>query len=326
MGNIKHINKNNGYDKCTGCHVCTLCCPVFQQTHDNVLTVFGRARALQGGASVKDLEESIVACILCGACEPACPFEIDTVNSTISIRSELANENDSQLVEQILKKNTLKFPATSENKNSSYFLAGNILKANKALFSKTLELLNQDSKILTVENDGSELIKMIEAGLQPTGEQKEQFLKQFKGAKKLIVSDGLLQRFLKKWLPKIKIFSLGETLLNNSSIRSALKPSDMYIIETRGFNSDFKRQVKLYDKLRKETGCLLNLDLQRIAIPTGAACIQKQLDSNSIDPEKQIRWILEGHNPERIICENTEDMKPFQQAIQLKVIHVSELV
>ena len=100
----------------------------------------------------------------------------------------------------------------------------------------------------------------------------------------------------------------------------------MYIIEARGYNSDFNRQVKLYDKLRKETDCLLNLDLQRVAIPTGALCIQKQLNTNIIDTQKQIGWILEGHIPERIICEDIKDMKSFQQATRLKVIHISELV
>jgi Fe-S oxidoreductase len=95
-------NKTNGYDKCTGCHVCTLCCPVFQQTHDNLLTVFGRARALQGGAAVKDIMDSIGACILCGACEPACPFEIDTVDFTLSVRAEIAGKNDPSPVEKRL--------------------------------------------------------------------------------------------------------------------------------------------------------------------------------------------------------------------------------
>jgi hypothetical protein len=187
-------------------------------------------------------------------------------------------------------------------------------------------LLNLDAEILIAENDGSEIIEMIETGLYPTGAEKEKFLNQFRKAKKLIVSEGLLQRFLREWLQKTEISGLGETFLNNSTVRSALKPSDMYIIETRGFNSDFKRLVKTYDRLRKETGCMLNLDLQRIAIPTGAACMQKQLNRNSIDPKKQIEWILEGHKPERIICENIEDMKPFQETVPVEVIHVSELV
>ena len=317
--------KDNLYNKCTGCHVCTLCCPVFQQTHDNELTVFGRALASQRGAAVKDLKESIMACILCGACEPACPFELDTVNFTISIRAKLASNKDSSLVEQMYKGETVEDSKASENRSNNYFLAGNILKEDEVLLAKTIELLNQDFEVLTLENDGSELIKMLEAGLQPEDEQKKQFLKQLKGAKRLIVSDGLLQRFLRNWLPETMICSLGESLINNRSIRSAIKPSDMYIIETRGFNSDFKRQVKLYDELRKETGCLLNLDLQRIAIPTGAACVQELSDTNILEPQKQIQWILEGHKPERIICESIEDMKPFQQT-PLKVIHISELV
>ena len=63
----------NDYRACTGCGICVLPCPVWQETRDLSLTLAGRALALQGGATALDLRESLEACVTCGACEPVCP-------------------------------------------------------------------------------------------------------------------------------------------------------------------------------------------------------------------------------------------------------------
>ena len=81
-----------GYEKCNGCRVCTLPCPVWRETHDISLTHCGRARAIQCGVSPEDIRESIMSCILCGACESVCPSGIDTVGMTIDLRYMLNRE------------------------------------------------------------------------------------------------------------------------------------------------------------------------------------------------------------------------------------------
>ena len=101
-----------GYEKCNGCRVCTLPCPVWRQTHDFSLTHAGRARAIQCGASPEDINDSILSCILCGACESVCPFGIDTVGVTIDLRSMLNKEKiasesrEERISESLNKKKT----------------------------------------------------------------------------------------------------------------------------------------------------------------------------------------------------------------------------
>jgi Fe-S oxidoreductase len=68
-----HSLPHNAYSACTGCSLCLLVCPVWRKSHDIRLTPHGRAKALQHGATIADITESIESCTLCGACEPACP-------------------------------------------------------------------------------------------------------------------------------------------------------------------------------------------------------------------------------------------------------------
>ena len=66
-----------------------------------------------------------------------------------------------------------------------------------------------------------------------------------------------------------------------------------------------------YDDLRKETGCAMNLDLQRIAIP---AC-----------DEAEARWMLKGRRPARIVVENPADRDILRRVADVPVLHLAEL-
>ena len=95
------------------------------------------------------------------------------------------------------------------------------------------------------------------------------------------------------------------------------------MIETRAYNANRREFVALYDALRQETGCFMNLDLQRVATPTGAASMQHREGlATIISIEEQVKWLLEGRNAERIVVESLDDHEAFTAYTKLPVVHL----
>ncbi len=82
-------NTSKNYSECSGCGVCSLVCPVWTQSRDISLTLWGRAKAVQGGAHAEDIRDSLEACVSCGACEVVCPESISAHTTDNTYRSEL---------------------------------------------------------------------------------------------------------------------------------------------------------------------------------------------------------------------------------------------
>ncbi|MGD9157587.1 MAG: (Fe-S)-binding protein [Desulfobacteraceae bacterium] len=306
-----------GYEKCNGCRVCTLPCPVWHETRDISLTHCGRARAIQCGASPEDIRESIMACILCGACESVCPFGIDTVGMTIDLRYMLNKEKSvSASTEERISENT--------NRKGIYprlFLPGKQLRSHEQLILNIHNILD-DSETAIAYDDGSDISRAVESGASVSDERKEQFIRSVSGARELVVADGILQRVLKKWLPDLKVTWLGMAILNKINVKGLLGPEDLYIIETRGYNGAREEMVREYDLIRKKTGCQMNMDLHRSAIPTGSGSVYLKV----VSPEEQASWIIKGREFKRIIVENPEDISVFRKVTDARVINVSDLI
>jgi len=285
------------YRACTGCGICVLPCPVWQQTRDLSLTLAGRALALQGGATAGELRESLEACVTCGACEPVCPEEIDTVGMTLELR----------------KAAPLFLPELhAKNGQKGSFLPGDSLRKHR-LCDVVLERLTVSPV------DGSDIAAAIEAGRPIAPDRLTQFLESLTGTE-LIADDGILHRPLRSW--GFTVIGLGEALLRR---RPALHATDLYVIETRGYHADFPRLVRFYDELRQRVGCEMNLDLQRAAIATGAASLQHRTGRGQVEAAEQARWILEGRDVKRVVVECVDDIEPFAQITDVPVVHLAEV-
>ena len=275
---------------CTGCGVCLLVCPVWRERRDLRLTPKGRARALQHGATRAELAASIAGCTLCGACEPACPEELPLVDMVMALRREAdlpAGADD-----------------FSARKDKSYLLAGQALRANAALLKSSLQCFPGHD---LAADDGDDIAAALESGAVLDAARLEAFLASLAQARRLVVGNALLLRFLRRWLPGITAMGLGEALL--PATRSKIAPRDLYVIDARAYNLDQARLVGHYDALRAMSGCHMNLDLQRIAVPAAG----------------QGDWILEGRDVERIVVEDAADRDAFA-ASGRPVVHVLELV
>jgi NAD-dependent dihydropyrimidine dehydrogenase PreA subunit len=311
-----------GHEACTGCALCLLPCPVWWQTHDPRLTPMGRARALQGGAAAETLVPSVEACVLCGACEPICPERIDTVGMTLTLRQQLVTRGALPLAERARATRAEPPHADSGGVESglTLLLTG---PAEREMIPAILRHLGESAA--RASDDGHDLSLALEVGLPIDPDREQRFLSPLASARRLVVAEGLMHRFLRERLPRVTVVGIAEALLAVRALRAALRPTDLLAFEPRGYHADFTRLVRLYDELRRETGCLTNLDLHRLAIPTGAGSAQARLGASSVSQAEQARWILEGRAPTRVVVESEQDRAPFARALRVPVVHLAEL-
>lgn len=297
---------------CNGCAVCALSCPVWLQTHDQFLTFSGRMRAIQGGATPQDISASLRACVLCGSCEPVCSYGMDTVAKTIEMLSTLTADKVSGPPAQ---------SGSAPGARGRVALLNSLITDNAAIRDKVMQSLGTGVDVYG--DNGQDISLALEGvGTVDPGRVGE-FINNLKGAAGIVTTDGLLYRLIKRLLPGAGLSGIGEELLKLPEFRRQLYPDDLYVIDTRTYHADFKRLVVFYDELRKETGCMMNLDLHRVATPTGASLARR--GAGVVDPLKQARWILKGRDAARIIVEKIEDMEPFRKASDLPVLFIGEM-
>ncbi len=305
--------------QCNGCGVCMLSCPVWHQHHTKALTYCGRTRALIGGADEEELAPAARGCILCGSCEPLCPMGIRTQQSTIRLRKNLSARG-------FLAKPAVQHRAQKARTVSSRIVVPDWrLGMNASLADSVLALLGQKAALHA--DDGYDILLTLESGQEMNDDRLAEFIAPLTRTAEVIVADGLLFNVLRSLLPSaIKVRTLGQTLLANPSIRAGIKPTDLYMIETRAYNANRRSFVAIYDALRQETGCMMNLDLQRVATPSGATSMQHREGlATIISVAEQVKWILEGRKVERVVVESMDDYEAFKAHTKLPVVHLAEV-
>jgi ferredoxin len=281
-------------------------------------------RRLQGGASYEEISHAIDSCLLCGACEKACPEGIGLFDLNMHQRQELNRQR--REYPRWYPGRTMGTRRHGGNpKKGSLLLAGELLGKDKDLCAAVIGLLGGPGRTAVAVDDGHEIARFMEAGLGLDTEKIDSFTVSLRPAGSLIVAEGLLHRPLRKWLPNKKIIGLGEALLSEGPLRSSIGPEDLYMIESRGYHSDHERLVLFYDRLRRETGCQTNLDLQRTAISTGASSLQGRMDLKAAGCVENAKHILKGRRVRRIVVEDLADAGAFRLATDIPVIHVGRL-
>ena len=323
------LNNRPGYEACSGCSLCLLACPVWRATGDPRLTPQGLARALQCGAMAGELAASIDACTFCGACEPACPEDIGLVAMMVDLRAELARRAPER-VAQVRKHmeyamgGETRATISPASRAATLLVPDKALRADPALLERMVALLGGSAKVAVAEDDGSDMALALEAGAAIADARLERFLAPLRRARRLIVGDGMLFRALRHWLPGGSIESLG--VAASRAVRGTLRASDLYVIEPRAYHADQERLVKYYDALRVSLGCSMNLDLQRLAIPTTAGSLPARRWGSRVDVRDQARWILEGREFARIVVEDLNDLAAFTAVTDKPVVHLAQLI
>jgi hypothetical protein len=246
---------------------------------------------------------------------------IRTQQATIALRRNLA-------ARELIPKPGAQFNKRKSDAfaTSRLLLPGKTLRTDSKLVSSVLGLLGHGVGLYF--DGGYDIALALESGQGISDGRIEEFITPLMKATEIIVADGLLFNLLRPLLPSSIIMRpLGQALLTNPGVRSGLKASDFYMIETRAYNANRKMFVALYDTLRQETGCFMNLDLQRVATPTGSASYQHREGLSSIiSIEAQVKWLLEGREAQRIVVEHLDDFEAFASFAKLPVVHLAEVV
>lgn len=318
------------HSHCSGCSLCVLVCPVWRATRDLRLSPEGRCKALQHGADIDAIAPALEACTLCSACEAVCPENIDLIDSVLALRQILPAKSEraaaqEHIAHQVQERST-GIPAAPLSAPHRLLAGGRSMPEDRllAVISKALACE------ISTADVGDDIVAALEAGVPVPAERRARLLGSLASARQVTVTDGLLSRQLRRWAPTLKVASLGEALSGLSAVRRALQPTDLYVIEPRAFHADYERLVTHYDALRQERGCVMNLDLQRIAVPASMLGIDGQMGLN--DPHAsgaqaaQIEWILHGRAVKRIVVEDWADVAHFRAHTALPVLHIAELL
>ncbi|MFQ5519424.1 MAG: 4Fe-4S dicluster domain-containing protein [Mariprofundus sp.] len=116
----------------------------------------------------------------------------------------------------------------------------------------------------------------------------------------------------------------GFVISCDPAVQAQIREDDLYIIDAAPFHAHYADRVGHYDALRKQTGCSMNLDLNRLVIPTGIASLAAS--TQQFDVKEQIEWLLQGRSFKRMIIENTADQNALLGVSGKQVIHISELI
>jgi heterodisulfide reductase subunit C len=317
------------YAACSGCSLCLLVCPMWRSHRDPRFSAEAVAKGLQCGGSAIDLALPLEACSLCGACDPVCPEGIDLPGLIMDLRKklpwqEMAPSPRPAVLDELyarLRQGAEAAAAESvASRSAPLLLPGPALRAVPALLAQVQALLG----LVIVEDDGADIALALEAGVEIPQARLQRFLDTLRGHS-IVAADGLLLRQLRRWLPGSQRMGLGAALSTRTAVRSNLVAGDLYVIEPRAYHADYERMVAYYDRLQRETGCSLSLDLQRIAVPALAQSLSQKLELKPGAGDAPAKWILQGRKPARIVVESLADLAAFERVCDLPVVHLAEL-
>jgi hypothetical protein len=200
------------------------------------------------------------------------------------------------------------------------FLPGAELRVDAALLARIETLLG----LAAIEDDGADIVLALEAGVAIPLQRMQAFLGGLRGHA-IVAGEGLLVRQLRRWLPGSQRMGLGTALSLRAAVRGKLEAGDLYVIEPRAFHADYERMVGHYDRLQRETGCSLSLDLQRIAVPARSPGVAQKLGLAAASDAMQAKWLLQGRKPARIVVEDLADRAALQAVCNVPVVHVADL-
>ena len=252
-------------------------CPAYEETSFETLTAKGRNKALQAGLGAAQMEESVWACTLCGYCDAICPKHVRNVEIVLDLRRQLHGASK------------LSAPASRD------LVLGCTIRERAAwLIPSIVRFLKQIGRPALPESEGCCGSLDVEAGRSAPSRVKAG-----------VVADPVC-------LEQYDADFLGALALGRLDLFH-VKPPFYYFVPHRLLNKDHGRYYPLYDRLRAQSGCETNLDLNRLARSTSAGSVQGLSGINSRDVRGAVQRLLRHSKAERIITCSPADYLAFRQ-------------
>lgn len=322
MSTMSTTNKESDkkdYLACTGCGLCALPCPTWVQFQNISYTPWGRAKALQGGATAAEIIEDVASCLLCGACQSVCPENIDIIEQELKLRNELHSSEKSpfrfsEKLEEIIFENQ---KITGQIYLTSKKIPKEDIKIHTAFTKQNIKFLEIPVPKFPVD---------LEMGKSIDHDLLNDFIFNLSHTDLIITDNSWWYRLLLNHFSGKKVLSLGEWLIKNKKIQNNIQENDFYWIDSRIFHNNYEKLVLLYNSLKEETLCTFNWTLQRSAQPLGSQAIASNSENFEFNIKTQYEWVIQGRKINRIIVENKSEWEWLRENATFPVFHISELI
>jgi NAD-dependent dihydropyrimidine dehydrogenase PreA subunit len=288
------------FGDCIGCGLCILGCPAYEETGFDVLTARGRNKGLQAGLAAADLKESIWACTLCGYCDAICPNDVANVDIVLHLRRELfvcdGGSSDGHEPARAAGGDADSPPrrGSSSTLNKDALVIGCTIRERAPhLVASIQEFLARIGRPATASTGGCCGALEVEAG-------RTSCVKVTAG----VVADPVC-------LEQYDAEFLGVLAMQHLDLFD-LEPPFYYYAPHRLINREHARVYPLYDRLRTEFGCDMNLDLNRLARSTSAGSLQGLSGRDARDIPAAVARLLAHSRAERIVTCSPADYLAFK--------------
>jgi ferredoxin len=246
-----------------------------------VLTARGRNKGLQAGLAPSEMVESIWACTLCGYCDAICPSEVTNVDIVLHLRRALAALPADAA--------TIRTPLAS----SALVLGCTIRERAPHLIPSIREFLGRIGRPSDASSEACCGSLEVEAGR----------------ALRVKVTAGVVADPV--CIEQYEAEFLGALAMQHLELFD-LEPPFYYYAPHRLVNRDHARLYPLYDGLRRQYDCEMNLDLNRLARSTSAGSVQGLSGDNARDIPAAVSRLLAHSRAERIVTCSPADYLAFK--------------
>jgi ferredoxin len=288
------------YPACSGCSLCRLVCPMWRARRDPRYSPEGIAKAPERRAAA-ELAQSSMPASLCGACDPVCPEDIALGDMILDLAPRTGPRSALPVVAARCRTAPAGTAAAAGRRLARRCgTAG--ARAGAARAAPSPKTTAPTSRwrwkpAATIDPPAPAALPRHAATAAAGGRRR------------------LAAALVARKLPGARCMGLGEALGNLPALRRRIASADFYVIEARAYHADHARWSPLR-RLRKETGCAMNLDLQRIAIPAIPACDAGRTGAG---------WMLKGRRPARIVVEKPGRSRHPAPRRDVPVLHLAEL-